>query len=157
MHNRRNQQYFKLGGIMRLQITDIKCNKYNGVTSAFYDEVEVEIVGRASYKEMYYKGIYDEAVRCGALDIRPYSTRPVPVEKTIRLDWCAGINNLKIKEVIFNEPATIVYWEDGTKTVVKCQDGDTYDKEKGLALCYMKKITGNKSGNFNKVLKEWVK
>lgn len=58
------------------------------------------------------------------------------------------------ENVIFHDPATIVYWDDGTKTVVKCGEDDTYDKEKGLALCYMKKYYGNK-GNFNEVLKKW--
>lgn len=62
----------------------------------------------------------------------------------------------KIKKVIFNNPATIVYWEDGTKTVVKCGKDDTFDAEKGLALCFMKKALGNK-GNFNNTIKEYVK
>lgn len=62
---------------------------------------------------------------------------------------------LDIKKVIFNDPATIVYWTDGTKTVVKCQEGDTYFKETGLALCIAKKAYGN-SGDFNKVFKKWV-
>lgn len=61
----------------------------------------------------------------------------------------------KIKKVIFNKPATIVLWADGTKTVVNCQDGDTYDKEKGIALCFRKKIMNNK-GNYNNIIKEWV-
>lgn len=61
----------------------------------------------------------------------------------------------QIKEVIFNEPATIVYWTDGTKTVVKCGRGDTFDKEKGLALCCMKKMFGNK-GNYNNTLKKYA-
>ena len=61
----------------------------------------------------------------------------------------------KIKNVIFNDPATIVVYDDGTKTVVKCQPGDTYDAEKGLALCIAKKYFGNK-GNFNEVFKKWV-
>lgn len=38
-----------------------------------------------------------------------------------------------IKQVIFNGPATIIYWKDGSKTVVKAQ-GDEYDPEKGLAM-----------------------
>lgn len=73
-----------------------------------------------------------------------------------------SIANLKFTEkvteivrVIFNDPATIVIWNDGTKTVVKCQEGDTYDAEKGLALCISKKYFGNK-GNFNEVFKKWV-
>ena len=60
-----------------------------------------------------------------------------------------------IKKVIFNCPATIVLWEDGTKTVVKCGEEDTYDPEKGLALCFAKKAMGNK-GNFNNTMKKWV-
>ena len=63
--------------------------------------------------------------------------------------------NLKIEKVIFNNPATIVVWSDGTKTVVKCQPGDTYSKETGLALCIAKKFLGNK-GNFNEVFKKWI-
>lgn len=61
-----------------------------------------------------------------------------------------------VKKVIFNDPATIVIWGDGSKTVVKCQNGEKFDKEKGLALCYMKKACGNKS-NFNNVFKDWIK
>lgn len=60
-----------------------------------------------------------------------------------------------IERVIFNDPATIVIWSDKTKTVVKCQPGDTYDHEKGLALCISKKLLGNK-GNFNEVFKKWI-
>lgn len=61
----------------------------------------------------------------------------------------------RIKKVIFNNPATIVLWEDGTKTVVKCQEGDTYSKELGLAMCIAKKHMGNKS-NFNNVFKKYI-
>lgn len=39
--------------------------------------------------------------------------------------------------------------------VVKCQEGDTYDKEKGLALCVMKKVYGNK-GHFNDIINTWI-
>lgn len=59
-----------------------------------------------------------------------------------------------IKRVIFNDPATIVFWQDGTKTVVKCSDRDSYDKEKGLAMCFVKKMFGN-SGKYYDVFKQW--
>lgn len=39
-----------------------------------------------------------------------------------------------IEKVIFNDPATIVFWKDGTKTIVKCQEGVAFDPEKGLAM-----------------------
>lgn len=60
-----------------------------------------------------------------------------------------------ISRVIFNDPATIVFWEDGTKTVVKCQDGDIYDPEKGLAMAISKKALGNQ-GNYCEVFKKWL-
>jgi hypothetical protein len=60
-----------------------------------------------------------------------------------------------IKNVIFNPPATIVFWTDGTKTVVKCQDGDEFDPEKGIAMAYIKKANGDK-GNYNEIFKPWV-
>ena len=49
----------------------------------------------------------------------------------------------KIEKVIFNPPATIVLWRDGTKTIVKCQDGDEFDWEKGLAMAYVKRAFNN--------------
>ena len=61
----------------------------------------------------------------------------------------------EIKDVIFNEPATIVMWSDGTKTVVKCQEGEGYDPEKGMAMAISKKALGNK-GNYCEVFKKWL-
>lgn len=62
---------------------------------------------------------------------------------------------LEIKNVIFNDPATIVFWDDGTKTVVKCQPGDSFDSEKGLAMAITKKAYGNK-GNYCNKMKKWL-
>lgn len=60
----------------------------------------------------------------------------------------------KIDRVIFHYPATIVYWKDGTKTVVKCQR-EKFDKEKGLLAAIAKKVYGNK-GSFNNIIKRFV-
>lgn len=76
------------------------------------------------------------------------------------LDICIGEttyvpkNRLEIEKVVFNYPATIVLWKDGTKTVVKCQDGDEYSREHGLAMCIAKKAFGNK-GKYNDVFRKW--
>lgn len=59
-----------------------------------------------------------------------------------------------IKKVIFNNPATIILWSDGTKTVVKCQEGDEFDKELGMAMAISKKYFNNE-GNFNEQFKKW--
>lgn len=47
-----------------------------------------------------------------------------------------------IKKVIFNSPATIILWNDGTKTVSKCRN-EEFDKEKGFAIAVAKKIVGS--------------
>ena len=51
---------------------------------------------------------------------------------------------LTIKKVMYKPPATIVFWNDGTKTVSVCERGDVYNKELGFALCVLKKKYGNK-------------
>lgn len=62
----------------------------------------------------------------------------------------------QIKDVIFNPPATIVFWSDNTKTVVKCQEDDIYDPEKGLAMAISKKVLGNKRDYYH-TFKHWLK
>lgn len=58
--------------------------------------------------------------------------------------------------VIFNDPATIVFWNDGTKTVVKCQPGDVFNAETGLTTAMLKKYMGN-DNTFNRVINDWLK
>lgn len=57
--------------------------------------------------------------------------------------------------VIFSNPATIVFWSDGDKTVVKCQPGDTFCAETGLSMAMLKKYMGN-DNTFNKVIGDWL-
>lgn len=72
------------------------------------------------------------------------------VKKKIIMQECFGI-----KKVIFNDPATIILWKDGTKTVVKCGDHDVFDPEKGLAMAIAKKALGNKY-NYYDIFEEWI-
>ena len=72
-----------------------------------------------------------------------------------RPTYTKAVNPFEIDRVIFNDPATIVFWKDGTKTVVKCQENDTYSPESGLAIAIAKKALGNK-GNFNEVFKKHI-
>lgn len=60
-----------------------------------------------------------------------------------------------IKKVIFNEPTTIIFWADGTKTVVKCGEDDIWDPEKGLAMAVTKKFFGNE-GFYYDIFKKWI-
>ena len=61
-----------------------------------------------------------------------------------------------VKEVIFAPPATIVYWTDGSRTVVKCDENDIFNEEIGFALCYIKKILGNR-GYYNTYIAKSIK
>ena len=60
----------------------------------------------------------------------------------------------RIKNVIFNDPATIVFWSDNTKTVVKAQN-EPFDPEKGLAMAICKRALGNKYIYYNEI-KKWL-
>lgn len=81
-----------------------------------------------------------------------------------------------IEKVLFQNPATIVFWSDGTKTVVNCMDNveikkkvvdgkeitirkpkkaDTYSEEAGLAMAIVKKWAGN-NGNYNNIFREFI-
>lgn len=94
-----------------------------------------------------------------ANDIRRQLQLPICKElPTFKFDSLSGFIRVPTlsKPPIFNDPATICYWTDGTKTVVKCQEGDTYSPEAGLALCYMKKILGNTSKDLNKELHKYI-
>lgn len=61
-----------------------------------------------------------------------------------------------IKKVIFNGPATIVIWKDGTKTVVKCMDGDDYDREKGFMMAIIEYLLGGTKGDVKRFFKKHI-
>lgn len=67
----------------------------------------------------------------------------------------SATNTAAIKDVIFAPPATIVYWSDGSKTVVKCSEKDVFDPEKGLAMAVAKRCGGN-NGSYYKEIQHWV-
>lgn len=76
--------------------------------------------------------------------------------RSVSYDKQPFIRSLKhmIKKVIFNDPATIILWKDGTKTVVQTQ-GEDFDPEKGIAIAIAKKALGNQ-GNYYDTFKEWL-
>jgi hypothetical protein len=60
------------------------------------------------------------------------------------------------KKIIFNNPATIVFWNDGSKTVVKAMDGDNFDPERGYLQAYFEKTSGLTRTKCNKMLRGLV-
>lgn len=61
----------------------------------------------------------------------------------------------EIEKVIYNYPATIVFWADGTKTIMKCHVDDVYTREAGLAWCIAKKAVGG-DDKFIDIFNKWV-
>lgn len=109
-------------------------------------------------KSIYIGGCKSCPDRYGYIRYCERCRNGVPSEEKCARCWdreISGDFGWMIKKVIFNNPATIVLWSDSTKTVVKCQEGDVYDPEKGLAMAISKKALGNK-GNFNEVFKKWL-
>lgn len=87
-----------------------------------------------------------------AIDYSRQSTERAKKNDIVKFGMCS----VCIRKVIFNAPATVVLWSDGTKTVVKCGPDDIFDKEKGLAMAIVKKMADNDS-RFHKVFKKWCK
>lgn len=84
--------------------------------------------------------------------------RPVPYSTDILMSARSAlglISKPRIRKVIYNAPATIILWEDGSKTVVKCSEDDIYDPMTGFLLCCLKYFLGNDSAAFHRFLKEY--
>ena len=58
-------------------------------------------------------------------------------------DHNTAMNAFDVQKVIFNPPATIVFWGDGTKTVVKTMSGESFDMYHGFTAALAKKVYGN--------------
>ena len=124
---------------------------YIETTVDTFPKFEGHVTGTA---KVSYRSLYD--IRNDA-EVDKYCYNDVIATRDF-INSIYGINSShipEIKNVIFNDPATIVFWEDGTKTVVKCQDSDEFDPEKGLAMAIAKKAYGNKGSYCNK-LKKWL-
>ncbi len=51
----------------------------------------------------------------------------------------------KPTKLIVNGPATVVLWDDGSKTVAKCNKDEPFDPEKGVAIAIAKRfVSSNK-------------
>lgn len=123
-----------------------KENKTMSAETRTFTATEFCRIEREAYDKGYKRG--REVGRSeGFVDGRKTSAESIKNFSDIRL---------RIKKVIFNDPATIVFWADGTKTVAKAHGDDKFDKEVGLTVCIAKKALGNRS-NFDKVFKKWIK
>lgn len=75
-----------------------------------------------------------ENVKDASIQTNPNGIHSKTLKEEIQMKTKSKIACNPIKKVIFNDPATIVFWKDGTKTIVKYQEGAEFDPEKGLAM-----------------------
>lgn len=62
-------------------------------------------------------------------------------------------NKIYITKVLYNNPATIVFWSDGTQTRNICPPDTLYNPDTGLAFCMLKKLMGNTE--MTKLFNDW--
>ena len=93
----------------------------------------------------------------GTMKLGPSEYCEIEVEACIDPQYEVSLTPT-IKDVIFNPPATIIFWSDNTKTVVRAQGDESYDPEKGIAMAISKKMLGNKYDYYHTFLryqKKW--
>ena len=115
-----------------------------------------DIFDLIDYPELYPTNTFKPIDIDITLSSRPTTAKKEETKKPVDSFETKQSTNrrVKIKDVIFSDPATVVFWSDGTKTVVKTRGGEKYDKEKGLAMAIIKKITGN-TRDYYEIFKEW--
>ena len=75
-------------------------------------------------------------------NVKSLSTTPASIKMPAYLN--AVVHMPKIDKVIFCPPATIVFWSDGEKTVVKTH-GEEFSEEHGLAMAISRRYFGTRS------------
>ena len=110
-----------------------------------------------SYVNTYTKAIADYFSRKDNLTTEDRATAKCLINSIYGAESMSMNSNASVFliRVIYNDPATIAFWSDGTKTIVKAQPGDIFDPEKGLAMVIAKKACGNK-GNYYNGFKDWL-
>ena len=131
---------------MRMTSVNIESDIYGDATMSC--EFELSKEDRIKFDELSKKNIGNKFAGYG--DIRDVCQEMIPM--------LLSKENSKMpqpKKVIFNGPATIVLWQDGTKTVVKRFEYDKYDWRMAIIWCILKKIFGS-FNKANKYLEKFI-
>lgn len=93
----------------------------------------------------------------GAADICPRRKAHEVIITDEFPERCVGILRFSPQKIIHNGPETIVFWTDGTKTVVKCAAGTDPDLYNAFCAAFAKKIFGSNSHLKKVIEKAYVK
>lgn len=155
-HNNTDDQPVKWKGIVGLEDTGIYLTVFDGTVSPNITRADLLRLYKPFLKELHKLAINS---RYGLTSCMPADLFNIVMEDTDmtyallnKPNSRGGTNYLMTvepKKIHFNGPATIVEWNDGTKTVVKCQKGDTFDPMTGVAMACMKKMLGTNASGSN--------
>ena len=129
--------------------------KFNGTVKNYIFKTKLNLVEGATYK-IIADGTttYNNFVKvCSSTPIRPSYTGVLREITTAEIISAPSRPKIGAKFIINKEKGvTVALWKDGTKTVVKRQSGDTFDAEKAIALCFVKRAFKNR-GCYN----DWIR
>ena len=106
------------------------------------------------FEKCYYAVDYDAENRRTIYDFTAKSGANFSGSFNIYNEKNHKVETIYITKVIYNNPATIVFWSDGTKTTSKALKGDKYSEENGLIYCIIKKL--DKSLSLRTLFDEWI-
>lgn len=133
-----------IGTIVSIKSGDEYGGKYIGklgIVKRFMDDrVGVEFAGLKNHASKY--GLFwfnKENVTPSLFDT------PNLAKAFLNFTFGAPRVSLGVKQVIFSGPKTIVFWIDGTKTIVSCGEGDNSDPYAGFCAAVTKRVFGSTS------------
>lgn len=133
--------------------------KFSGTVKNYLYKTKLNLIEGATYK-IVADGIttYASPVKiCSIVSTRPNFGGVIREITTAEIVTAPPRPKVIAKFVINKEKGTTVaLWGDGTKTIVKCQPGETFDAEKGIAMCFVKGSFKNR-GCYNEWMREVLK
>ena len=102
----------------------------------------------------YYRDSLLEAAEYCSLFV---SNEAVVSKPEINANGIKIIQNFRVaipSKIIQNGQATILFWGDGTKTIVKCSNDNKYNAEYGFLIAYFEKNSGMSKSQIQKYFKE---
>lgn len=121
-----------------------------GVTSLKYDYNDICKISPRNNMNRYDKALLYNDIKKSSEELE----EELELQEKERIQRQNKRLRQMIKNVIFSNDRTIVFFDDGTKVIVQCQPEDEFDKEKGLAVACMKKLFEN-TNVFNDVMRKW--
>ena len=133
--------------------------KFSGTEKNYLYKTKLNLIEGATYK-IVADGVttYASPVKiCSIVSTRPNFGGVIREITTVEIVTAPPRPKANVKFIINKEKGiTVAIWKDGSKTIVKCQPGETFDAEKGIAMCFVKRTFKNR-GCYNDWLREVLK